>query len=180
MGFKSQIISIESMSLPTSIKLEVGVSLEAVEITSEYSRLKQELGLTVESIGLREIRSFSKSSFYDALASRRETDLMTVSFRVKIVNTRGIHSSTPIQSLQLIDGVDNASPGLNYPLGNFMGLAKLEVEGVPLVSLMEYSIPCNLNYLKIRSHFVDPSFDECNSFIMSQFPAHFRHHHSRV
>ena len=132
-GYKVNIIEVEAIALPLQIRLEAGVNLAAVEITSEYSKLKQNLGLTVESIGLQEIRSTSEASFYDALGSMRETDLMTVSFGVKVVNTRGFNSSTPIRSLQLIDGVDNASPGLNYPLGNFMGLAELDVEGVDLV-----------------------------------------------
>ena len=132
-GYETTSFEVESIALPIEIRLEAGVNLEAVEVRSEYSRLKQELGLTVESLGLQEIRSAAESSFYDALATMRETDLMTVSFGVKVVNTRGFNSSTPIRSLQLIDGVDNASPGLNYPLGNFMGLAELDVEGVDLV-----------------------------------------------
>ena len=63
----------------------------------------------------------------------READMLTVSFGVKVVNTRGFNSSTPVRSLQLIDGVDNASPGLNYPLGNFVGLPELDVQGVDLI-----------------------------------------------
>ena len=132
-GYQTQVVPIKSLTSFAEILLESGVILEAVEVTSEYSQLKQELGLTVESLGLQEIRSVSESSFYDALGSMREADLLTVSFGVKVVNTRGFNSSTPIRSLQLIDGVDNASPGLNYPLGNFMGLAELDVEGVDLV-----------------------------------------------
>ena len=134
LGYATDTLSIGDINKDHLLKLsQENVNLQTVEVKSEYSRLKQTLSLTVESIGLREIQNTSESSFYDALGSIREADLLTVSFGVKVINARGFNSSTPIRSLQLIDGVDNASPGLNYPLGNFMGLPELDVEGVDLV-----------------------------------------------
>ena len=132
-GYNALTLTIDDLSKEHDIKLSEGLNLETVEVVSDHSQLKRELSLTVESIGLQEIRSVSEASFYDALASMRETDLLTVSFGVKVINARGFNSSTPIRSLQLIDGVDNASPGLNYPLGNFMGMPDLDAEGVDLV-----------------------------------------------
>lgn len=132
-GYNPLTLTISDLSKASDFKLTEGVNLETIEVKSDHSQLKRELSLTVESIGLEEIRSVSEASFYDAMASMRETDLLTVSFGVKVINARGFNSSTPIRSLQLIDGVDNASPGLNYPLGNFMGLPDLDAEGVDLV-----------------------------------------------
>lgn len=119
------------------IKLEMvpaDLGLEEVEITAQTtSEMQEKLTLTVESLNLQAIRNATEVSFYDALANLREVDLLVVSFGFKVVNTRGFNSSAPIRSLQLIDGIDNASPGLNYPVGNFLGLAELDVEGVDLV-----------------------------------------------
>ncbi len=109
------------------------LNLETIEVRGQGSRLKADLALSVESLSLEEIQGTSESSFYNALGNMREADIMTVSFGVKVVNTRGFNSSTPLRSLQLIDGVDNASPGLNYPLGNFVGLPELDVQGVDLI-----------------------------------------------
>ena len=120
-------------------KLRVGMTsttmdMEEVEITAQrVSKLQEELALSVESINLNTIKNTSESSFYEALANLRDVDMMTVSFGFKVVNTRGFNSSAPIRTLQLIDGFDNASPGLNYPVGNFVGIADLDVEGVDLV-----------------------------------------------
>ena len=134
LGYKSDTLEITDLSDPMQIMMEQDhLVLTEVEVTSDYSRIKKEVALTVESMGLQEIESNSEASFYDILANMREADMMTVSFGVKVVNTRGFNSSTPVRSLQLIDGVDNASPGLNFPLGNFMGLPDLDVEGVDLV-----------------------------------------------
>ncbi|MEZ5043623.1 MAG: TonB-dependent receptor [Saprospiraceae bacterium] len=132
-GYNDLTYQVTTLQKNLVIGLEAGVNLDVVEVVSEYSKLKNELSLTVESLGLKELQSVSEASFYDALGNMRETDMMTVSFGVKVINTRGFNSSTPIRSLQLIDGVDNASPGLNYPLGNFMGVAGLDIEGVDLV-----------------------------------------------
>ncbi len=132
-GYQDLTYKVDRLQTGMSIEMEAGVNLDVVEVVSEYSKLKNTLSLTVESLGLKELESASEASFYDALANMREADMMTVSFGVKVVNTRGFNSSTPIRSLQLIDGVDNASPGLNYPLGNFMGVGGLDIEGVDLV-----------------------------------------------
>ncbi len=134
LGYLKQDVEVTTLSEPITVLLEQEqLRLATVEVRGEGSRLKQDLALTVESLSLQEIQSTSESSFYDVLGSMREADMLTVSFGVKVVNTRGFNSSTPVRSLQLIDGVDNASPGLNYPLGNFVGLPELDVQGVDLI-----------------------------------------------
>lgn len=59
--------------------------------------------------------------------------MMIVSFGVKVINIRGFNSSIFICLFQLIDGIDNVFFGLNYLLGNFMGVVGLDIEGVDLV-----------------------------------------------
>lgn len=150
-------------SFTYEMKVE-GLLLNEVKIEASGARLKRELSLTVESIGLREIQASSESSFYESLASMREADLLTVSFGVKVVNTRGFNSSTPVRSLQLIDGIDNASPGLNYPLGNFVGLPELDVAGVDLVigASSSYFGPGAFNgviNMRTKSPFLFPGLD---------------------
>ena len=51
----------------------------------------------------------------------------------KIINTRGFNSTSPVRSLQIIDGVDNQSPGLNFSLGNFLGKTELDTKGVEII-----------------------------------------------
>src|SRR5690606_2130519 len=52
----------------------------------------------------------------------------------KVINTRGFNSTSPVRSLQLIDGVDNQSPGLNFSLGNFLGASDLDVMKVDIIA----------------------------------------------
>ncbi|MEO0732328.1 MAG: TonB-dependent receptor, partial [Bacteroidota bacterium] len=72
-------------------------------------------------------------NFYDGLGSLKDVDLTAASLGFKIINTRGFNSTNPVRSLQIIDGVDNQSPGLNFSLGNFLGASELDVNRVNLV-----------------------------------------------
>lgn len=134
-GYDTLNYTVKSLDKSIDLVLEQNqLDMESVDIYAERrSKLQEELSLTVESIGIEAMKNTSEASFYDELANLREVDLLTVSFGFKVVNTRGFNSSAPIRSLQLIDGFDNASPGLNYPVGNFVGIADLDVEGVDLV-----------------------------------------------
>ncbi len=136
LGYDTLIYQVKSLKRKIRLTLdEAAISMEEVEITAQRSasKLEEKLSLTIESLSLEAIKNTSEASFYDALANLREVDLLTVSFGFKVINTRGFNSSAPIRSLQLIDGFDNASPGLNYPVGNFVGIADMDVEGVDLV-----------------------------------------------
>lgn len=72
-------------------------------------------------------------NFYSGLGALKDVDLTTASLGFTIINTRGFNSTNPVRSLQLIDGVDNQSPGLNFSLGNFLGASELDVLKVDLV-----------------------------------------------
>jgi len=60
-------------------------------------------------------------------------DVTSASLGFKIINTRGFNSTSPVRSLQIIDGVDNQSPGLNFSLGNFLGSSELDLKKVEII-----------------------------------------------
>ena len=89
--------------------------------------------LTVESMGTAAIKEVAGPDFYASLGNLKGVDLTSASLGFKIINTRGFNSTSPVRSLQIIDGVDNQSPGLNFSLGNFLGASDLDVQRVDLV-----------------------------------------------
>lgn len=106
------------------------------EVTIQSSRLtekQKEAPLTVESMDLISIKQTSASNFYEGLGQLKGVDLTSASIGFKVINTRGFNSTSPVRSLQLIDGVDNQAPGLNFSLGNFLGASELDVQKVDLV-----------------------------------------------
>ena len=113
------------------IKIEIvssPVLIETVEVVgNRISDKRKESPLTIESIDLLDIKEATSNDFYEGLGALKGVDLTTASMGFTIINTRGFNSTSPVRSLQIIDGVDNQSPGLNFSLGNFLGAAELDV-----------------------------------------------------
>lgn len=109
--------------------------LEAVEIIEQrLSKKQRESALTVEALDNLAIKETPAANFYEALGNLKGVDLTSASIGFKIINTRGFNSTSPVRSLQLIDGVDNQAPGLNFSLGNFLGANELDITTVDIIA----------------------------------------------
>ena len=135
-GFEPQEIKVPESNSVVSIKLKSKeINLKDVTVTgSRISEKQREAPLTVESMDIIAIKECPQNSFYEALGSLKGVDLTSASLGFTIVNTRGFNSTSPVRSLQLIDGVDNQSPGLNFSLGNFLGSSELDVLKVDMIA----------------------------------------------
>lgn len=126
-------ISQADKNLTISLK-EAGITLESVQVRGHRVTDKQkESALTVEALDLLAIKETPSDNFYDGLGSLKGVDLTAASLGFKVINMRGFNSTSPVRSLQIIDGVDNQAPGLNFSLGNFLGAPELDVQKVELV-----------------------------------------------
>ena len=84
------------------------VLLKDVEVVgSRISEKQKEAPLTVESMDLIAIKETPAANFYEGLGQLKGVDLTSASIGFKVINTRGFNSTSPVRSLQLIDGVDN-------------------------------------------------------------------------
>lgn len=105
-------------------------------IVITHDRLKEKLRespVTVESQTAQTIKQTPASDFYEGLGHLRGVDVTAASMGFRIINTRGFNSTSPVRSLQLIDGVDNQAPGLNFSLGNFLGASELDVQTTEII-----------------------------------------------
>lgn len=135
-GYESQEVNVSSLDKPLSVKLRSKeIELKGVEVTgSRISEKQKESPLTVESMDIIAIKECAQTSFYEALGTMKGVDLTSASLGFTIINTRGFNSTSPVRSLQVIDGVDNQAPGLNFSLGNFLGSSELDVLKVDMVA----------------------------------------------
>lgn len=134
-GYEDAEVLIESVVEPIKIEMsENSVTIATVQVTGRrIGERQRQSALTVETLDNIAIKETPAASFYDGLGALKDVDLTAASLGFKIINTRGFNSTSPVRSLQLIDGVDNQSPGLNFSLGNFLGSSELDVNRVNLI-----------------------------------------------
>jgi outer membrane receptor protein involved in Fe transport len=135
MGFGTKQIEVASAAAPVNVTLsEAGTILD--EIVVSASRTPErilESPVTVERMGLREIRNTTAPTFYEGLENLKEVHFNTSSLSFKSINTRGFATVANTRFMQLVDGMDNSSPALNFVLGNLVGLSDLDVHSVELL-----------------------------------------------
>ncbi len=89
--------------------------------------------VTVERFGLQEIQNTASADFYGGLENLKGVDVNTNSLTFKSVNTRGFATFANTRFMQLVDGMDNSTPALNFPIGNLVGMIEPDVLSVELL-----------------------------------------------
>lgn len=135
LGYDEMQTVVTDVTAPIVIKMtENSVTVNVVEVkASRISEDTKKSALTIESLDMLAIKETPSSNFYEGLGSLKNVDLTTASLGFQVINTRGFNSTSPVRSLQIIDGVDNQAPGLNFSLGNFLGSSELDVRNVDLI-----------------------------------------------
>lgn len=135
-GYSSQNVPITSMEQEVKVKLVPDAVMlgDAQVVRERISDKQKQAPLTVETMDLLAIKEVAGGDFYEGLGNLKGVDMTAASFGFKVINTRGFNSTSPVRSLQLIDGVDNQSPGLNFSLGNFLGASDLDVMKVDVIA----------------------------------------------
>ena len=133
-GFDTVVIEITSQNQKVSFVLKEGTSLDEVVISASRTPERIfESPVTVERIGLKEIKTSASVDFYDGLENLKGVDVNTNSLTFKSVNTRGFATFANNRFMQLVDGMDNSTPALNFPIGNLVGMTETDVLSVELL-----------------------------------------------
>jgi len=129
-----QTVKSQNDNVIVRMKPEKEKNLGVVNIRSFASEKEKVSALSVETMSLAEIKATPALDFYEGLSHMKGVDLTSASIGFKVINTRGFNSTSPVRTLQIIDGVDNASPGLSFSLGNFLGASELDLMQVDIIS----------------------------------------------
>ena len=134
-GFASQKITITSNNQKVNVKLlEEQTNLEEIVVSASRTAEKvKESPVTVERMTIRDIKKTASPSFYDGLENLKEVQMNTSSMSFKSINTRGFATVSNTRFMQLVDGMDNSSPLLNFVLGNLIGISEIDVQSVELL-----------------------------------------------
>ncbi len=134
-GYVPQIINVIQNNQVLDISLEES-DTELNEVIVSASRTPErimESPVTVERMDIRDIQKTPSVSFYDGLENLKGIDVNTNSFTFKSVNTRGFATFANTRFVQLVDGMDNSSPALNFNIGNMLGMSELDVNTVEIL-----------------------------------------------
>jgi len=134
-GFSSTIVEITQNNQNVKVELEEAATAldEVVVSASRTPERVLESPVTIERMDIRAIKNTSSPSFYDGLENLKGVDVNTNSLTFKSVNTRGFATFANTRFMQLVDGMDNSSPALNFNLGNLLGMSELDVNSVELL-----------------------------------------------
>lgn len=135
LGYKTLTVAITKNNQIVSASLiENATSLDEVVVSASRTPERiMESPVTVERMDIRAIRNTSSPSFYDGLENLKGVDINSNSLTFKSVNTRGFATFSNERFMQLVDGMDNSSPALNFAIGNLLGMSELDVKTVELL-----------------------------------------------
>lgn len=134
-GFQTQEFTIngDRTDLDVSLKEQVTLGQEVVVSASRVEESVLKSPVSVERLDIRTFQSTPSATFYDALQNIKGVDMSTQSLTFKSVNVRGFGSNGNTRVVQLLDGMDNQAPGLNFSVGNIAGVSELDLESVELL-----------------------------------------------
>ncbi|MEP6584538.1 MAG: TonB-dependent receptor [Ginsengibacter sp.] len=134
-GYQLQEISVTNTSSPVNISL-VSASTLGQEVVVSATRTPSrilESPVTIERISAANIRNSAAVSYYDIIGKLKGVDVVSSSLTFTTPSTRGFNGSGSTRVNQIVDGMDNQAPGLNFSVGSVVGLTELDVESVELL-----------------------------------------------
>lgn len=134
-GYETYEVRANEAGADIEIDLVPALSL-GQEVVVSASRLPErilESPVSIERVSAATIRSAPASSYYDIVGNLKGVDVVASSLTFKTPTTRGFNVSGSTRFNQLVDGMDNQAPGLNFPVGAFIGLTELDVESMELL-----------------------------------------------
>ncbi|WP_304237257.1 carboxypeptidase-like regulatory domain-containing protein [Jiulongibacter sediminis] len=134
-GYQTQEVQITADNSDITISLEEQ-AIQGQEVVVAASRVEESVlksPVTVEKLDIRGIQQSASTNFYESLGNMKGIDLTTQGLLFRSVNMRGFGATGNPRTVQMIDGMDNSAPGLNFPMDNIIGIPELDLESVEVL-----------------------------------------------
>lgn len=134
-GYGSVMASVTANNQKISVTLtETETQLDEIVVSASRAPEKvRESPVTIERMTIKDVKRTASPTFYDGLENLKEVQMNTSSMSFKSINTRGFATVANTRFMQLVDGMDNSSPLLNFVLGNLIGVSDIDVANVELL-----------------------------------------------
>ena len=134
-GFETQEIVVSSASQMVSVDFITasGLGQEVVVSATRTPTRILESPVSIDRVSAANIRNTAASNYYDIISNLKGVDVIASSLTFKTPTTRGFSGSGNTRFNQIVSGMDNQAPGLNFSVGSIIGLTELDVESIELL-----------------------------------------------
>ena len=135
-GYELQEVTVADATVKTQVEFKP-TNILGQEVVVAANRVPQKImesPVSIERISAANIRNSPASNYYDVVTALKGVDVTTSSLTFKTPTTRGFNSSGNTRFNQLVDGMDNQAPGLNFSVASIIGLSELDVDNIELLS----------------------------------------------
>ena len=135
-GYEIQEVTVSNATALTQVEFKPTSALgqEVVVAANRVPQKIMESPVSIERVSAANIRNSPVASYYDVVTSLKGVDVTTSSLTFKTPTTRGFNGSGNTRFNQLVDGMDNQAPGLNFSVASIIGLSELDVDNMELLS----------------------------------------------
>jgi len=133
--YAPQEVTVTDASQPVQVDFAVRAIL-GQEVVVSASRVPErilESPVSIERVSAVTIRNAPASNYYDLVRNLKGVDVVAASLTFQSPTTRGFVGSGNTRFNQIVDGMDNQAPGLNFSVGSVLGLTELDVESMELL-----------------------------------------------
>jgi outer membrane receptor protein involved in Fe transport len=134
-GFEFKEVTVNSASEVVNVSLAPASSLgqEVVVSATRTPARILESPVTIERVSNASIRNSAVSNYYDIVSNLKGVDVISASLTFASPVTRGFGGSGNARFTQIMNGMDNQAPGLNFSVGSIIGLTELDVDNMELL-----------------------------------------------
>lgn len=132
-GYAPDTVAVTGTSLTVALAPAQVFGTEIVVAASRLPENLLESPVSIEHLDLRAIRQSPAPNYYDAIGHVNGVDMVSSGLLFSTPTTRGFGASGNVGLIQLVDGMDNQAPGLNFAVGNVVGISELDIANIELL-----------------------------------------------
>ena len=131
-GFETTSITVSASDASFTVTLSDSENLldEVVLSASRTAQSLFESPVTIERFDFQDIAASTGADFYQSLEQLKGVQVISTGIINQTLNARGFSTAWNEGFVQLVDGMNNEAPGLNFSAGNLAGVNELDLYNI--------------------------------------------------
>jgi iron complex outermembrane receptor protein len=131
-GFETMTLTVSDSDASVTVTLSDSENLldEVVLSASKTAQSLFESPVTIERFDYKDIAASTGVDFYQSLEQLKGVQVITTGIINQTINARGFSTAWNEGMVQVVDGMNNEAPGLNFSAGNLAGVNELDLYDV--------------------------------------------------